>query len=281
MKITPINNYAITNKGINRKYLKPVTRICSAENLGLKLDNIIQTPYAFFLKTGEHINSGYHADVYALQGWDNSYVVPRVIMENRPMLDGRRLRPAEPNYDNIVYEYPNSSTSIRKRIPGEPLHGKFWNKPYMANSKTFFETIKNLSEMPDRVFLGYIDDVVHLRESGFEIDTINPNNFLLDKYNGKINIIDIATADSRIGYVERLQINDFYPFVDSNRIEDIIRDMSVPERKVLVKTVQDFLNRMIDIAKMRGYNLFVPKAGEYNSDFISYVYHNDNMIYNI
>ena len=260
------------------KYIAPKCKIGNAEQIGLDLKKVLQSEYAQCVKIGNLINSGTYADVFEVKGWENSYVA-RIEREDSHGFDVSELEPVINNPNNVVFSSPDKKISILNRINGIPLHGKFWKKDVSASVKIFKETMDMLMNLPDSVYLKYIDDITKIRAAGYGIDTFNPNNYLYDAEKGCINIIDVLPNYPK---EKTLSIKDFYVLLDAKRYLSVVYNMTLEERKELVRNTQNFINRMIKLAESKGFNIKMEELEwPKRQDFIVNVYQEDPFIYKL
>ena len=242
-----------------KQYKAPKMKVGSAEEIGLDLNRVLHSKYASSLRLGELINTGTYADVYSLSGWQNSYVVRIERTESGNTFDPKKLMSSRDIENNTLYETANKMVSIRKRISGEPLHGKNWRNNISPKPKVFCETMENLAALPDEAYEKFIDDIVLIRSLGFDIDTWNPNNYLLDKKNKCINIIDIMHTKH---YGENLEMKDFFSLLDYKRLSLLQFNKEGLSIEEIAAIVTKFIDRMIGIAKKKGFLLEVEQAAK-------------------
>ena len=217
---------------------------------------------------GEIINSGREAHVYSVKGYDG--IVARVSRDS--YFAPHKLRPMS-NQAVELYSSADKKISIQKRISGEPLHGKFWDISGKPSFDEFNKSMDVLEKLPDEAFEKYVDEVLKLRANGKDVDVINPNNYLVDVSNSKINIVDL---EDNIYSKYDVTASDFYQFVDSKRLSSLLFESSLPEKEIIVKRVKAFFDRVDEIGKKKGINLSVEPI-DYNKlqDNVVYLYHND------
>ena len=246
-------NFTQINYMSKKRYVPPKCNVSNAEDAGLKIEDVFKENLGTNVKLGDKLNSGMNADVYYIQGWPNTYIA-RIERDYEKDFKPEKLAPAKENISGTVLESADGHLSISRQIKGEPLHGRDWRLGKSVNLETFWNTVEMLSKLPDKVYENYIDDVIKIREHGYDIDTWNPNNYLFDKESNRINIIDCISGFKKC---EGLEMCDFYPFIDSRRLNLLIWDLNQEKREELAQTVIKFLDRMIGIAKKKGYNIEV------------------------
>ena len=222
------------------------------------------------LKLGSEINRGHQAAVYNIK--NNPDWVARVELKSKfspPELEF--VKPEE--VPNVIASTKDGECKVLRKLDGEPLHGKKWNMSANINPYKYFRELKKLKEIPDEAFAKYCHDVMDLRKESIEIDTVNPNNILYDKNKKVFNLVDI---EKKIGVKEKLWIQDFYPFIDAKRLSSLYRKSGDLTRTLLGKSIREFLDRMIRIAKQEGYEIKVEDINRHwVQDFVTYLYHDD------
>lgn len=257
-----------------KAYVPPVCRTGSAEEVGLDLLKVIKSKYAGSVKCGEMINSGRSANVFTIEGWGNSYVA-RVEQDSIFSLKSLQHRYDSP-LNPIIAENSSRTISIQRRIQGTPLYGAGWYERIMQKQlesvDNFYQTMNELNALPDETYVDYIKKVIDLREGCWDIDTVNPNNYLLDLVNKRINIVDI---EPKYKGAEFIKVQDFFPLINGPKLTQLMVQMTPDECSVLQKQVRNFLDRMIGIAKNEGIKLEMPHIDPKEcQDDIVYIYHN-------
>ena len=234
------------------------------------------------LKLGKLINIGGSANVYELKGFEELYIVR---LEKKSSFDIKKLKLVKNSskYNPIVAQSKDGKISIQKKICGEPLYDKSWQKNLIEeiepNLELFYGTLNKINDLPDKTFIEYINNIIDIRNNHYNIDAINPNNFLLDLKNQKINFVDLEYS-----YINNdlIKIEDFFPLLNHFNLIRILSKLSPSEREQLQLFVRNFLDRMIKIAKQKGIILKMPKVSDYidcsqgkNQKDIIYIYHND------
>ena len=215
------------------------------------------------------LNSGFEARVYSIKGHDN--IVARVKKgSNFNPLD---IIKAESSNPDVLYKNEIGTVTIVKKKEGTPLHGHLWKYNEVPILSTFNNTYNTLEKLPDSVYEKYISDVINLRKKGINIDNVNPNNFLLNEKEHKINIIDL-NKDPHNGAL--ISIKDFYPFLDGLRIHRFYNILSPKEFDKIIFKTRVFLNRIYHIGRKNGVDLSMEKLNPNKpQDKILYIYYND------
>ena len=245
------------------KMIFPYTRINNINSS--KLSYIPQ------FQLGEVINSGLEAVVYDIKNYKN--LVARVPKNKN--FNPFNLRPINGDIRGVIASCKSGAVTVMKKFEGEPLHGKGWDIRKRPVQEIFESTLDKLNELPDSTFSQLIDDIINIRKKGFDIDNINPNNFLLDIKSKKINIVDISK--NKTGE-QGIKLNDIIePLLDDRRI------MYLDKINVSTKTkIKEFINRIISIGRSK--NLyFAMEKPDYSKlqTSLVYLYHDDKDMINI
>lgn len=169
------------------------------------------------VRLGTEINRGNEAVVYNVK--DNPEWVVRVEHKNKPDFSELGTTDFEEN-PNLIATTKTGECQILKKLAGEPLYGKNWKIGSRISLIRYFQEMKKIKEIPDEAFAKYCRDVIGLRKKSLEIDNINPNNILYDKHKKEFNLVDIK---KKIGVLEKLYIQDFYPFIDAKRLPTLYK----------------------------------------------------------
>ena len=220
-------------------------------------------------KLGKPINSGLDADVFEIQKYPD--LVARV--DHRTTFDTSMLKRAKENVRHIWASNADESITIMTKIKGEPLYSKNWMIGIAPDKKDYMKNLDEILDLPDSTFHNYIDEIERIRANGCRIDTINPNNILLDRANKKFNIVDIEEGKNKKNYTN---IEDFYPFVDERRLIPLMKTMNPSEREVLSKKIKQFFARMEKIGNERNIDLSVEKVNHNKlQDVVTYIVYDD------
>ena len=84
----------------------------------------------------------------------------------------------------------------------------------LKENKFLKEVHKYNEGMLEEIIIKYANDILEIREKGYNVDTTNPNNILFDNEAQKFNIVDIE----KIPVEKEVVIDDFYPFIDGARL---------------------------------------------------------------
>jgi len=237
-----VRNYFRTPKTDGDVFVKSETNI---------LDNLKK------IKLKEQINAGRSAKVYKTNF--DGYVIRLV---HNCKFTPKELKPVNDSNGLIIAENGDNTIQLMKFMRGEPLYGNDWKISCPVSKTDYLKTFNIVRNLPDKTFSDYIQKVINLRKIGYDIDTINPNNFLLDK--DTINIVDIDKHV--IGPWTKIDLDDFNAFVNKRQIKYVIRNMNLLELRQYAKDIRVFYDRMAKIAQEEGYDIGTPKFRYISSD---------------
>ena len=216
-------------------------------------------------KLGDVINSGIEAVVYNVKNYKN--LVARV--DKNTSYNPFKMKQIENDVLGVIAGSKDGTMTVMKKFEGEPLYGKGWNIRHKPNQNTFESTIDNLNKLPDSTFSKLIDDIINIRKHGFDIDNVNPNNFLLDMKSKKINIVDIS--ESKTG-VKGIELDDIIePLLDYTRIMNLEKISEATKSKI-----KSFIDRIISIGESKNLCFSMEKLDHSKiQSGLVYLYHND------
>ena len=198
------------------------------------------------IKKDKYISSGREATVY---GTNNDNYVLRITRNSRYNPD--EMIPVEDGNGLILASNKDNTVQLLRRVTGEPLYDKEWE--VISNNITKEEYLKcfnKIKELPDESFEEYIKNIINFRKNGYNIDTLNPNNILLDGTH--LNIVDI---EKKPLVKPDITITDFCSLVDFFHIRYNLLSMSGEERTKFLSELDKFFDRIIAIAGKEGYRL--------------------------
>lgn len=222
----------------------------------------------------EKINEGSSAEVYSTNF--EGYII-RLIKNTK--FKPKALRVVnDPNGLTIAAD--NSDTMrLMKRVEGEPLYGKGWDMCETIPKEEYMTQFETIRQLPDDTFKEYIQNIIKIRENGYDIDYVNPNNYLL--HNNHIGIVDLEmnSLDSNGSPIKDVyfSIHDFNPLINRPQLIRIIKMMSTKELHSFSEEIKKLYDRFINIASGEGYNLHLDETkddGPANRDqLLSYLYY--------
>lgn len=215
----------------------------------------------------EKINEGRTSEVYKtnFSGYvvriiRGMYFEPKVLT---PINDPNGLTIAEDEYGFI---------KLMKYIKGEPLYNKGWIIDHEMPVKQYMNTFEKIINLPNKTFAQYIQNVINIRKNGYDIDEINPNNFLLD--GDRIRIVDLEKNPNT---KPQILLRDFNPFVNKYHLVLLLRKMTLEDIYAFSEKIKYFYNKIINVAQQEGYNLNIEELCDDSyakrEHLINYLYH--------
>lgn len=276
MNITPTNIFNIAaykpqNVRFSNPYMLSVnkTSFCSKDTFERQSFDISQNLRN--IRLGEKINEGLLANVYYTNF--DGYVI-RVLKDTE--FEPDKLEMLD-NPDEIIIAADKEDTMrLMKFVKGEPLYGKGWNINYPVTKDKYMENFNKIINLPDETLSNYMNDIVNIRKSGYEIDNINPNNFLLD--GDHINIVDLEKKEVE----PELVPEDLYPLINYYHLSSVLKDMTNDEIINLSDKIKVFYDRLITIADKNNLKLEIPEIDHNKIQRKDvYLYHKDWQFLNL
>jgi len=204
------------------------------------------------IRLKEKINEGRSREVYTTN-FDGIVVGLAHGMKFKP----KELKECDDPNGLILAKDDSGYVCLMKYIQGEPLYGKDW-KVFCIKGKThYMDNFDMILNLPDETFAEYIRNVIKIRKSGYNIDTINPNNYILK--DNHIGIVDLEKCDIN----PIITLNDFDPFINNAHLLKVLTQMNNEEIIEFANKIRTFYTRMRKIAAREGYNLSKPSPLPY------------------
>lgn len=217
----------------------------------------------------EKINEGRSAEVYSTN-YDECVVRLAWGKKFRP----KELKAADDPNGLILAEDEDGFVQLMKFVKGEPLYGKSWKILDTVSKKKYLKEFRKIKSLPDKTFAEYMREITKIRRNGYDIDDINPNNFILDGEH--IGIVDLKKSE---GVVPSLTVEDFNPLVNRFQLMRILKTMSPKEMHLFADEIKDFYDRIIGLALNHGYDLKMRKIDSndiaYRMYLVNYLYYKD------
>lgn len=266
--INPTNFFNIVpikscNTRLNNRYMSYLLSFTSKDTFERQSFDISQNLKN--IELGERINDGLDADVYYTNF--DGYVMR--------VLKGAEFNPGKlemlDNPDGIILASDKEDTMrLMKFVKGEPLYGKGWDINYPVTKDKYMENFNKIVNLPDKAFSGYMNDIVNIRKSGYEIDNTNPNNFLLD--GNHINIVDLEKREVE----PKLVPEDLYPLINYHHLPSVLQDMTNDEIRNFSDNIKVFYDRLVAIADKNNLKLEIPEIDHNKIQRRDvYLYHKD------
>ena len=198
------------------------------------------------IKKDRFLNSGREAHVYKTNKED--YVL-RIVNDHKYIPE--EMIPVEDGNGLILATNSDNTVQLLKYVKGEPLYSEGWNIFYPHISKDeYVETFNKIKNLPDESFAEFIRSLKNIREKGYDIDSFNPNNILLD--GNHLHIVDI---DKKPNVRNDIFMTDFVPVIDFFHMREMLSQMSKKEAKNLTDEIKSLFARFANIAKKEGCSL--------------------------
>lgn len=211
----------------------------------------------------DEINEGIDAVVYKTNY--DGYVV-RVLKDKE--FKPQNLEMLHNTNTIILASDKDDTEQLMKFVKGEPLYSKGWKFNIPMNKDEYMKHFDMIMNLPDKTFSDYISDVINIRKNGYNIDSINPNNFLLDGEH--INIVDLEKSDIK----PVIKLSDFSPLINLEHISKILETMSHDEIDVFSDKIKIFYDRMITLSKQQNQDVKMPEIDNTRLQSIEeYLYH--------
>ena len=195
------------------------------------------------IKPESFINEGHEASVFET---NNKNYVLRIV--NGKTYNPKDLIPVNDGNGLIVAVNQQNTVQLQKYVKGEPLYERPWNIWESNLTKDeYLETFDKIKNLPDESFTEYIRNILNFRKCGYEIDSVNPNNILLD--GNHLNIVDIEKRSMVKPY---LFLSDFDALVDRMHVDEMLSQMNKQEINKFAGDIKVLYDRIMNIAKQEG-----------------------------
>ena len=224
------------------------------------------------IRLGNRINSGREANVFEILGTEDYVIRIKKGLEFSPKLL-KEVLPTDKIDDITVASNADKSIKILRKISGKPLYGKDWDLFKTPDIKDYLAHFSELEQVPDKVFVDYLRQINELRKKGFDIDKMNPNNYLYDSAKQKINIIDVSKLTS---INNALTLDELSPLVDGHRIGRVFDQLDNEGKQKFIKRLQTLIDRIVSAAKKEGIDVEIEAIDQNRlQSSLTYMYHND------
>ena len=206
------------------------------------------------------LGSGSEADVYNI---NNDYVLRILGGENK--IKNHKFVPVEDifegkNFGQAVAKNDEGIT-INKKVNGTKIYNIRENNP-----KKYMEQLREYSELPDETLENFVSDIAFINSKGYRIDQSNPENFLYDRVNKSIGIIDLQKQDSSSLDLFEPYAHDWIvdPLINGHDIFEIYNKLEPHERKEMFELIGKIENRVLPLCEKYG----IPKAKWNKNDYM-------------
>lgn len=151
--------------------------------------------------------------------------------------------------------------SINKKVKGVCLY-----KVNNFNEQEYMQRLREYSELPDKTLDEFVSDIAYINSKGYRIDQSNPENFLYDKANGKIGIIDLCRKGSSSLDLYEPYGHDWVldPLVNGHDFMEIYEKASVSTRKEMMAHLTKLENRILPMCEKHN----IPKSKWSEEDYM-------------
>lgn len=270
MNICPViisntNSLKSHNKAQGTNYMSSINRVSFGSNDTFERQGFDISKDLKNIELGEKINEGMVATVYHTNYDD--YVI-RLIKGTE--FDPKKMEIVEDGKGIVIAADKDDKMRLMKLVKGEPLYGKSWVVYMPIGKDEYMDHLDKIIALPDKTFSDYMKDVVNIRKSGYDIDNINPNNYLLDGTH--INIIDLEKKSVK----PEIKLADIKLFINYYHLDGVLDEMNSEEIENLSDKIKVFYDRIVSIADKNGYDLSIPEIDSQNrQDRDIYLYHKD------
>ncbi len=214
--------------------------------LGVDLDEIIDTS----LKEENIIGQGANSTVYNIPKLDD-YVL-KVLNKDDPNKIDMNEFPKNSNLGQPVFQFPdNPRMLILKKIEGQEHSISNWSRTIwddeiksplnvtLEQSKTYFKKVDELAKMPQSAFDDLACDVKILSDKHYKLDSINPNNLIVDFDKQKIHIIDyFKVKENERDIYQNSSLDLSAVMLDFTLLDEYFDNLSNEEQKKLLSDVK-------------------------------------------
>lgn len=195
------------------------------------------------------VGQGANSIVYNLPQLDD-YVL-KVLNKDDPNKIDMKEFPSDVNLGQPVWQdEKNPRILILKKIEGKEHSIPNWSKTVgvpmqvtSEQSKQFAKQIEVIASMPQAAFDQFAKDVKVLEDKGYKLDSINPNNLIVDEQGQQIHIIDYFKVNPNEAHLYRNSCFDLIAVAsDFTLFPEYYDKMNDEEKKsslAAVKTITD------------------------------------------
>ena len=207
-----------------------------------------------FIKPENLLGRGSEASVYKI----NDYYVLRILGRESNMKGiNLNFRPVTDVFEGRNFGQAvaiSENCSINRLVRGTPLY-----KCKETDPVTYLKKLKEYSKLPDKTLEQFIEDVSFINKKGYIIDKGNPENFLYDRINKKIGIIDIHKKGITNFDLFNPYGHDWIieALCNGHNFFDCASKMNPAQRKEMLELITSLESRIIPLCKK--YNIPIAK----------------------
>lgn len=226
------------------------------------------------------LGTGAYSRVYSITGIDD-YVIKvfkdktqnlknktyKIEPENNPFEDKNIGQPIAKIADGIL---------VLKRQHGEEHSIKNWserikdpNTLTKQDAKKFLSDVQKIAHMPKSTFKDMAETIAIAQKNNYKMDSINPNNLLIDYKRKSLNLVDLYRID-RPDFQQNSATDMISGLLDFTLYADYHKLLDSKEQKSLVKASNTIAKKCFNAAKKASlptdegiFNKFATKVGKY------------------
>lgn len=212
------------------------------------------------------IGKGANSIVYRIPKL-NDYVL-KVLNKDDPNGINIGEFPSDVNVGQPIWQDPkNPRHLILKKVEGKEHSIPNWNttiwnpetfspqKVTNEQAELFFEQIDELAKFPQSSFDELAQKAKMLDDKGFKIDSINPNNLIIDKDKEKIHIIDFFKVASHERDVYRNSYMDLVAVaLDFTLFPEYFDKMNYLEQRQMMENVEIIEKKVLEASQKCGFS---------------------------
>ncbi len=211
----------------------------------------IQEIIAQAQKEENKLGQGANSIVYTIPEF-NGYVL-KVLNKDDPNKIDLKEFPSSVNLGQPVWQDDkNPRVLILKKIQGEEHSIPNWSntvgKPLQVTirqAKQFANQLAQIAQMPQKSFDQLAFDVKLLDDKGYKLDSINPNNLIVDGENDEIHIIDYFKVKPREAHLYKNSCLDLIAVMaDFTLFPEFFDKMNPIEKKASIESIKTITDKM-------------------------------------
>lgn len=214
---------------------------------GVKISDLI----VIAQKPENIVGQGANSVVYNLPYLDD-YVL-KVLNKDDPNKINMNEFPSDVNLGQPVWQDENNPRIlILKKIEGKEHSIPNWSKTVgvpkqvtKEQSKQFAKQISTIANMPQVAFNQFAKDVKVLSDKGYKLDSINPNNLIVDEEKEQIHIIDYFKVNPKETHLYQNSCFDLIAVAcDFTLFPEYFDKMSENEKQSTINAVKTITDKM-------------------------------------
>lgn len=205
-KSAPISDVFCKSKENGEESYQRFLKDCKDKFPNKTVSEILSTVSLF----DDFIGEGQESRVYKIKGLDDYAVkLTKSEYDYDPEWYKDTIKPHHDDFPNHNFGQPIAtvgySAKILKRVNGEENGVKSWFSKFehstprtREDAEKILNDVVRIAQFPQKSFDKVARDIKYLTSQGVKIDSINPNNFLIDYDKKEIFIVDVEKKDYKI-----------------------------------------------------------------------------------